>query len=1007
MQRKFPIFLIFLALLGGLFLQTVTASAQNVAEIRAFQNVAPGQGWLWLGTQLFWTENDGRSWKNITPAQPGYEIVAVFWDSTGGKALLAGAQPGQFALATYRNPQTWDWSFFELSEVARWPAPFAWAGMGWQDERLGWLTFKMASGNNFSLGLLYLTLDGGQTWQARSLPVAGEVLFRDERHGWLLGGATGHDLFSTDDGGQTWQALKLAANASPHLPIFAEDRGYLPLLENGADSASLAVFSADSSASTWTLAGRTPLTVNLPPNAFLPSWRGADTFLLVLPTAQKMIRLAASGQVEFIPNEDGRAAQIVALEMVDAQTGWAQWTIGSCQNTGELQCERQTGLLVTRDGGRHWSEMPLPLSGQTTLRENFSLPAKDPAAAFSLPTTISDADTQAYSGQGFDVCEIPPLDQMQTWWDKSPYSAVNLYIGGAARLCPNTTLSASYLAQLNAQGWRFFPTWVGPQAPCTGFISTFDWDPAKAFNQGVKEANAALTKAQELGLTDTNQAGTVIYYDMEAYNTADSACRAAVNAFVNGWTMRMKALGNVAGVYGASCASAVSDWAGLTNVPDVIWIANWYGLPGAVSYRRTASVWNAACLSNTLWANHQRLRQYAGDHAETWGGLTFPDIDSDVLDGILTVPNGSANMNAPSQPTLLSPAEGNTLPRLNNVWLSWKTSGDSCTVQVWGGASMDITQESNCSLLSLGVLRGGTYSWQVTANNGAGTTIGPIWHFSVRPAGVTNLSATAVSPTAVDLRWTLSTDDPNDVDGYHIYVNGIQVASLGKGIASYRATGLSCGSMHTFAVQSVRQDIESNDPPLSAMTFPCEATFTSLGEFDGWVRESGEMSGRGGIKNTTNATFWLGDDALNNQYRAILHFDTSPLPDDAILVSVILKIKQYTIVGVNPFTTHRNIAVDIRSGYFFTDPTLQVEDFQALASKNRVALIKNLPINKWYSANLDVSAFPFINLSGPTQFRLRFVMDDDNDLTDDIIKFFSGNAVAANRPLLIIQYNLP
>ncbi|MGC8856698.1 MAG: hypothetical protein ACP5QU_07870 [Anaerolineae bacterium] len=131
---------------------------------------------------------------------------------------------------------------------------------------------------------------------------------RFKRQGWLVGGVTGRVLFSTRDGGQTWQALELAENTSPHLPIFTGDRSHLPLLENEPDSASLAVFSADSSASAWTLTGRAPLGVNLPPNAFLPSWRGEDAYLFVLPAAQKMIRLAANGQIKFIPNEDGRAA---------------------------------------------------------------------------------------------------------------------------------------------------------------------------------------------------------------------------------------------------------------------------------------------------------------------------------------------------------------------------------------------------------------------------------------------------------------------------------------------------------------------------------------------------------------------------------------------------------------------------------------------------------------------------------------------------------------------------
>ncbi|KAA0252280.1 MAG: hypothetical protein EDM79_21515, partial [Chloroflexi bacterium] len=48
------------------------------------------------------------------------------------------------------------------------------------------------------------------------------------------------------------------------------------------------------------------------------------------------------------------------------------------------------------------------------------------------------------------------------------------------------------------------------------------------------------------------------------------------------------------------------------------------------------------------------------------------------------------------------------------------------------------------------------------------------------------------------------------------------------------------------------------------------ATFHSSGTQDGWVLESSETSGMGGTMNASAATFDLGDDASNRQYRVIL-----------------------------------------------------------------------------------------------------------------------------------------
>jgi N-acetylneuraminic acid mutarotase len=177
---------------------------------------------------------------------------------------------------------------------------------------------------------------------------------------------------------------------------------------------------------------------------------------------------------------------------------------------------------------------------------------------------------------------------------------------------------------------------------------------------------------------------------------------------------------------------------------------------------------------------------------------------------------------------------------------------------------------------------------------------------------------------------------------------------------------------------------------------------------DGWVLESSENSNRGGAMNPTAATFLLGDHASNRQYRSILHFNTASLPDNAVVTRVVLKIKRQSLSGTNPFTTHLKIAVDIRNGAFSNSGALQTTDFQAAASKNAVGLFANNPqAGGWYLSHLKPSAYPYINLAGVTQVRLRFQTDDDNDAVADFIRFYSGNAPAADRPILVIEYYVP
>jgi hypothetical protein len=189
----------------------------------------------------------------------------------------------------------------------------------------------------------------------------------------------------------------------------------------------------------------------------------------------------------------------------------------------------------------------------------------------------------------------------------------------------------------------------------------------------------------------------------------------------------------------------------------------------------------------------------------------------------------------------------------------------------------------------------------------------------------------------------------------------------------------------------------------------CSITLFSVGAKDGWVLESTEISNKGGPKNSSATTLNLGDDASNRQYRAILHFDTLPLllPDNAVTTGVKLKIKMSNIVGTNPFTTHGGLKVDIRRPYFGSTAALASNDFQIKADKMAIGTFGSTLFNGWYEATLNSAAFPYINLAGTTQIRLRFAKDDNNDHGADYARFFSGNAPSENRPVLVITYTVP
>jgi hypothetical protein len=185
-------------------------------------------------------------------------------------------------------------------------------------------------------------------------------------------------------------------------------------------------------------------------------------------------------------------------------------------------------------------------------------------------------------------------------------------------------------------------------------------------------------------------------------------------------------------------------------------------------------------------------------------------------------------------------------------------------------------------------------------------------------------------------------------------------------------------------------------------------SFRSQGAYDGNILESGESSNAGGSVNASAATFRVGDNGQDRQYRSLLSFDTSSLPDNAVINSVVLKIKKQGLAGTNPFTTHQGLKVDIRKPYFGTTLTLVPSDFQAAASKMAVGTFGSTPQAGWYSVNLNSTAYAYMNKTGTTQFRLRFFLDDNDDMGADYVMFYSGDwSTLGDRPVLVVQYYVP
>ena len=315
-----------------------------------------------------------------------------------------------------------------------------------------------------------------------------------------------------------------------------------------------------------------------------------------------------------------------------------------------------------------------------------------------------------------------------------------------------------------------------------------------------------------------------------------------------------------------------------------------------------------------------------------------------------------------------------------------------------------------------------TYHYRVVAVNSAGTTNGSDQMFTtsaIAPVAATD-EASAITSSSATLNGTVKANDASATvafeygldTGYGTTATAIQSPITGatSTAVSIAITGLTPNITYHYRVVAVNSVGTTNG---SDMTFTTYQTLTldSNGAYDGWILESSENSNAGGTMDSTSAILAVGDNVDNKQYRSIMDFSTSYLPNNAIIASATIKVRKYSLEGTDPFTTHGTLRADINTPYFGTLDTsrgLELGDFQATPDKSSAGIFSSTPVDYWYSATLSSASYPYISLTSSTQFRLRFSTDDNNDGNADYVRFASGNhATTANRPQLIVEYYVP
>jgi chitodextrinase len=160
----------------------------------------------------------------------------------------------------------------------------------------------------------------------------------------------------------------------------------------------------------------------------------------------------------------------------------------------------------------------------------------------------------------------------------------------------------------------------------------------------------------------------------------------------------------------------------------------------------------------------------------------------------------------------------------SRVTLNWSASSDNVAVtgyRIYRNGALLTALGNVTTYLDNTVSASTLYSYTVQAMDGAGNASGqstalilttPATVDTTAPSTPTGLSATAVSPSQINLSWQASTDNVA-VTGYRVFRNGTVLATLGN-VTTYQDTNLTAGITYIYTVRAI--DAASNVSGLSA-----------------------------------------------------------------------------------------------------------------------------------------------------------------------------------------------
>jgi hypothetical protein len=357
------------SLLGALLLiapACATAEPISPRDFLGAEMVSGASGWAQTNRGVYWTDDGGASWRNITPnaGHPVSPQAVYFADPEHGWALAEEGDephPRPALFATSDGGRSWTRDRISIGSRYSQAGNAYFSAVG--PHRVFALV-RESRNTAFSVGYMFESRDGGLHWRelAARPPHAGPIVFTSARDGWLAEDGPEPALYRTRDGGRSWRDVQL-----PRAPWLVKARAdYLPpkfeadghgilaaTYDNFEKPASTFLYTTSDFGRHWKLAAKVKLIVEGDPVVF--AYRGPEALFTGLDESPLLGLLGVDGETSALAGAGLPAEYSPWLSFSGSEDGFARIEAEDCNVTPKrANCTEVNGLYFSSDGGESW-----------------------------------------------------------------------------------------------------------------------------------------------------------------------------------------------------------------------------------------------------------------------------------------------------------------------------------------------------------------------------------------------------------------------------------------------------------------------------------------------------------------------------------------------------------------------------------------------------------------------------------------------------------------------------